>query len=98
LTAGKHAASSRFVSDANLLTICHSRIHRNILPSSLDQASITSRSNGGPTYDNAYLSELKASTPTSRPPLSNNLSYDADISMNFSDVSIQSIQSVDVFG
>lgn len=36
------------------------------LPSNLDQASISSRSGGGPIYDQAYLSELKAQTPGAR--------------------------------
>lgn len=36
--------------------------------------------NGGPTYDANYLSELKASTPTSRPPQSQ-YDYDADTSV-----------------
>ncbi|KAI0631928.1 nineteen complex-related protein 2-domain-containing protein [Trametes polyzona] len=38
----------------------------------------------GPTYDAAYLNELKASTPTARPsvPQDETISYDADISMD----------------
>ncbi|KAI0647843.1 GCFC-domain-containing protein [Trametes meyenii] len=38
----------------------------------------------GPTYDAAYLNELKASTPTARPPLpvENIISYDADVPMD----------------
>lgn len=38
-------------------------------PSNLDQASISSHTNRGPVYDAAYLNELKASTPSSRPRL-----------------------------
>jgi GC-rich sequence DNA-binding factor len=63
------------------------------LPASLDQANI---SNGSPSYSAAYLSELKASTPSSRrPPL--NDPYDADMSMD-GEISMQSMDSVDVFG
>lgn len=67
------------------------------MPSSLDQASISPRSNGGPTYDQAYLNQLKASTPTSRPTLPGNDSYDADMSMDV-DMSMDSVESLDVFG
>ena len=43
-------------------------------------------------YDAAYLKELKASTPTSRPPLPSNLDpYDADMSVDFGDISMQSM-------
>ena len=62
-----------------------------IMPQSLDQATI-STSNGGPRYDAAYLKELKASTPTSRPPLPTNVDpYDADMSMDIGDMSVQTI-------
>jgi GC-rich sequence DNA-binding factor len=64
------------------------------LPASLDQANI---SNGAPSYSAAYLSELKASTPSSRRPPIND-PYDADMSMDIGDISMQSIESVDVFG
>ncbi|PPQ72250.1 hypothetical protein CVT26_006977, partial [Gymnopilus dilepis] len=65
-------------------------IHPATLPSSLDQASITT--NDSPRYDAAYLQELKASTPTARPPLPSNIDpYDADMSMDIGDTSIQSI-------
>jgi GC-rich sequence DNA-binding factor len=61
------------------------------MPQSLDQATI-STSNGSPRYDAAYLKELKASTPTSRPPLPTNVDpYDADMSMDIGDISVQSI-------
>ena len=57
------------------------------IPPSLDQATISR-----PVYDAAYLKELKASTPTSRPPLpSNSDPYDADMSMDFGDVSMLSV-------
>ncbi|KAI0699950.1 nineteen complex-related protein 2-domain-containing protein [Cerioporus squamosus] len=39
------------------------------------------RQSTGPTYDAAYLSQLKASTPTVRPALPTGESYDADVSM-----------------
>ena len=57
------------------------------IPLSLDQATISR-----PIYDAAYLKELKASTPTSRPPLPSNLDpYDADMSVDFGDISMQSM-------
>ncbi|KAF6755800.1 nineteen complex-related protein 2-domain-containing protein [Ephemerocybe angulata] len=58
------------------------------VPLNLEQASI---SPSRPTYDQAYLNELKATTPTSRPP--QYASADADMSM---DVEV-STRSVDVF-
>ncbi|CCL98857.1 uncharacterized protein FIBRA_00863 [Fibroporia radiculosa] len=56
---------------------------QNAIPSSVDLSS-TTRSNGAPTYDAAYLNELKASTPTTRPSVSANvdMSYDADMSVD----------------
>lgn len=36
-------------------------------PPNLDQASISPHTSSGPVYDAAYLNELKASTPSSRP-------------------------------
>ena len=61
------------------------------VPSTLDQATI-STTNDSPRYDAAYLKELKASTPTARPPMPTNVDfYDADVSMDLGDVSIQSI-------
>ncbi|KII90784.1 hypothetical protein PLICRDRAFT_52485 [Plicaturopsis crispa FD-325 SS-3] len=59
-----------------------------LLPGSLDQASISPRANAGPTYDKAYLSELKASTPSSRPPPPRDDSFDIDMSVD--DISFQS--------
>ncbi|KAL0960972.1 hypothetical protein HGRIS_005969 [Hohenbuehelia grisea] len=82
LALGKNAASSSL---------------RNTLPANLEQASITPRSQSGPVYDQAYLSALKASTPSSRRPLPTSDSYDADISMDVGDSSIQTIQTVDIF-
>ncbi|KAF8171926.1 nineteen complex-related protein 2-domain-containing protein [Mycena galopus ATCC 62051] len=62
--------------------------------SNLDQASISPHR--GPTYDKAYLNELKASTPSSRAPVPSD-PYDADMSVDFgdmsADVSMQSVES-----
>ncbi|TFK27623.1 hypothetical protein FA15DRAFT_586077 [Coprinopsis marcescibilis] len=63
------------------------------VPLNLDQATITPQR--GPTYDQAYLNQLKASTPTARPKLAADPdSYDADVSM---DVDAAVIRTVDVF-
>lgn len=43
-------------------------------------------SQSGPSYNEAYLKELKASTPSSRPPPVSD-PYDADMSMNVDEVS-----------
>ncbi|TFY79609.1 hypothetical protein EWM64_g4406 [Hericium alpestre] len=66
------------------------------LPTTLDQASISSRSNGGPIYDQAYLSELKASTSMSRPTLTGDISYDADISMDVDASGATMVSAVDL--
>ncbi|KAG1872371.1 GCFC-domain-containing protein [Suillus subalutaceus] len=68
----------------------------NVLPVSLDQATITPRSNGAPVYDQAYLSQLKASTPSSRrAPVAEG--YDADVSMDPGETSMEATEiSVDV--
>ncbi|THV03055.1 hypothetical protein K435DRAFT_716253 [Dendrothele bispora CBS 962.96] len=67
--------------------------HPASLPENLEQANISS--NKGPTYDQAYLNELKASTPSSRAPMpAAHDPYDADASMDMGDVSME---SVDVF-
>lgn len=64
---------------------------RNVLPASLDQATITPRSNGAPVYDQAYLSQLKASTPSSRrAPVAEG--YDADVSMDPGESSIEATE------
>ncbi|KAF8964319.1 nineteen complex-related protein 2-domain-containing protein [Flammula alnicola] len=64
--------------------------HPAIIPRNLDQATISS--NESPKYDAAYIEQLKASTPTVRPPPPSDVgSYDADMSMDFGDVSMQSI-------
>lgn len=64
-------------------------------PISLHQANI---SNGAPSYSAEHLSELKASTPSSRrPPIQD--PYDADMSMGMdttADFSIAASESVDV--
>ncbi|KAG6853058.1 hypothetical protein C0991_007202, partial [Blastosporella zonata] len=54
----------------------------------LDKATI---SNSGPTYSQAYLNELKASTPSTRPPPVSD-PYDADMSMDVDDVSTMVIE------
>ncbi|KAF7346601.1 GC-rich sequence DNA-binding factor-like protein [Mycena sanguinolenta] len=59
---------------------------RNIVPSNLDQASISPHR--GPTYDKAYLNELKASTPSARAPVPVSDPYDADMSMDMGDMSV----------
>lgn len=49
-------------------------------------------SNDGPRYDAAYLKELKASTPSSRPRISAvEDPYDADMSLLSSDVPVQTL-------
>jgi len=53
----------------------------------LDHSTISISPNRGPTYDQTYLNQLKASTPTSRPRLADD-AYDADTSMNIADVSL----------
>ncbi|KAG1896865.1 uncharacterized protein F5891DRAFT_1245220 [Suillus fuscotomentosus] len=58
----------------------------NVLPVSLDQATITPRSNGAPIYDQAYLSQLKASTPSSRRATVAE-GHDADVSMDLGETS-----------
>ncbi|CAA7262911.1 unnamed protein product [Cyclocybe aegerita] len=65
-------------------------IHPATVPSSLDQATIST--NDSPKYDAAYLEELKASTPSARPPPMNVDPYDADMSVDLVDVSMQSAE------
>ncbi|KAF5369342.1 hypothetical protein D9758_002504 [Tetrapyrgos nigripes] len=68
------------------------------LPENLEQATISS--NKGPTYTQAHINELKASTPSSRAPIPVSTDpYDADSSMDVSamDMGDVSMQSVDVF-
>lgn len=69
------------MSESSFLTF--SVIHFNSnFPDNLDQATI-SPSRNGPTYDAAYLQELKKSTPSSRaPPQTSVDPYDADMSMS----------------
>ncbi|KAF7422674.1 hypothetical protein PC9H_010830 [Pleurotus ostreatus] len=65
---------------------------RNAAPSStLAQTTLASR---GPVYDSAYLSELKASTPSTRPRLAVD---DGDVSMDVGETSISNVQTVDIF-
>lgn len=58
-----------------MLTLCLSS-----LPATLDQATISTHSNAAPVYDQAYLSELRASTHSARPPTNGDID-DADTSM-----------------
>lgn len=51
-----------------MLTLCLSS-----LPATLDQATISTHSNGAPVYDQAYLSELRASTHSARPPTNSDI-------------------------
>ncbi|EIN12920.1 hypothetical protein PUNSTDRAFT_97886 [Punctularia strigosozonata HHB-11173 SS5] len=62
------------------------------LPASLDQANISAQSTG-PVYDAAYLSQLKASTPTTRPRLATEES--TDVSMDVDDASGQRVSEMD---
>ncbi|KAJ8463892.1 hypothetical protein ONZ51_g9949 [Trametes cubensis] len=59
---------------------------RNDLPgvTPVPLGSTTAQRSTGPTYDAAYLNELKASTPTARPPIptEDTVSYDADVPMD----------------
>jgi hypothetical protein len=48
------------------------------LPSNLDQADISAK---GPVYDEAYLNELKANTPSSRPRIPESGVHDDDTLM-----------------
>ncbi|KIK69685.1 hypothetical protein GYMLUDRAFT_150994 [Collybiopsis luxurians FD-317 M1] len=70
-----------------------SRLSRNLslkkhpanIPDNLDQATISPNRQSGPTYDEAYLNELKRSTPSARaPPPPTSDPYDADMSMDVS--------------
>jgi len=51
-------------------------------PTNLDQASITSHANRGPVYDETYLNELKANTPSSRPRIPEGGANDEDTLMD----------------
>jgi GC-rich sequence DNA-binding factor len=60
-----------------------------IVPPTLEQATISS---SGPKYDAAYLKELKATTPSARPPGSSNVDpYDANMSVDLDDMPSQSM-------
>ncbi|KAF8073909.1 nineteen complex-related protein 2-domain-containing protein [Lyophyllum atratum] len=68
--------------------------HPASVPLNLEQATISP--NRGPTYDQAYLKELKASTPSSRPPPVSDV-YDADMSMDVEEVSTMAMSTTDSF-
>lgn len=65
-------------------------LRREFLPN-LDQASISP--SRGPTYDDAYLNELRASTRRAPPPAADgydaDLSMDVDLSVNLDESSMQ---------
>ncbi|KAE9393862.1 hypothetical protein BT96DRAFT_978753 [Gymnopus androsaceus JB14] len=63
------------------------------IPDNLDQASI-SPSRNGPTYDEAYLNELKKSTPSSRAPVPTD-PYDADMSMDIT-MDLEDVSALDI--
>lgn len=56
---------------------------RNVIAAAFDPTSTPARTNGAPAYSAEYLSELKASTPSTRPRLQDDdsVSYDADVSL-----------------
>ncbi|KIK91590.1 hypothetical protein PAXRUDRAFT_149172 [Paxillus rubicundulus Ve08.2h10] len=66
--------------------------HPASLPAALDQVTISSRSNGAPVYDQAYLSELKASTQSTRRPTSDDV-CDPNISMNVDESTFHLLES-----
>ncbi|KAI0322031.1 nineteen complex-related protein 2-domain-containing protein [Amylostereum chailletii] len=68
------------------------------LPSDLDQANISAHTDRGPVYDQAYLSELKASTPSSRPRPPPDDTHDGDVAMDTSGMGDTTIETVNVFG
>ncbi|KAF9241159.1 GCFC-domain-containing protein [Melanogaster broomeanus] len=67
-------------------------IHPATLPATLDQATISSRSNGAPVYDQAHLSELKANTQSTRR-LTGDDAYDADVSMTVDESTLSLLES-----
>ncbi|KAF5389187.1 hypothetical protein D9757_003414 [Collybiopsis confluens] len=72
-------------------------VWRNI-PDNLDQATISPSRHSGPTYDKAYLNELKKSTPSARAPTPTTLDpYDADMSMDVS-IDLGDVDAVDAGG
>ncbi|KAF9468648.1 nineteen complex-related protein 2-domain-containing protein [Collybia nuda] len=64
------------------------------IPLNLDQATISSH---GPTYDQAHLQQLKASTPTSRPVAAND-AYDVDMSIDIESAPTMSVDTMDPLG
>jgi GC-rich sequence DNA-binding factor len=76
------------------MLVCRLIAYRNI-PLNLDQATISPHR--GPTYDQEYLRELKANTPTSRSVVATD-PYDADMSMDVEDVSMLSVDSANILG
>ncbi|GJE88491.1 hypothetical protein PsYK624_045740 [Phanerochaete sordida] len=68
----------------------------NVLPSAFDPTSTPAKANGAPTYSAEYLSELKASTPSSRLRLQeeDSISYDADVSLAADSLAQSSLASI----
>ncbi|PFH46529.1 hypothetical protein AMATHDRAFT_154582 [Amanita thiersii Skay4041] len=55
----------------------------------------TTTSSRGPTYDQAYLNELKANTPSARPVMPSN---DTEMSIDVTETSVQSLQTLTIDG
>lgn len=96
LALGKGAA---YVYSARIIASIGSLVfdsYRNLIPT--PPAIPTSSS--GPTYDAAYLEELKANTPSGRPRLpDDSVSYDADVSSTADSLAQSSLtQIVDLTG
>ncbi|EKM51607.1 uncharacterized protein PHACADRAFT_31439 [Phanerochaete carnosa HHB-10118-sp] len=69
---------------------------RNATAAAFDPTSTPARTNGAPTYSAEYLSELKASTPSTRPRLQDDdsISYDADVSLAADTLAQSSLASI----
>ncbi|KAJ4482295.1 nineteen complex-related protein 2-domain-containing protein [Lentinula aciculospora] len=96
------------ISGTEVFKLKKSKLSRNLtlgknspkFPVNLDQATISPNRNG-PTYDAAYINELKKSTPSSRaPPQASADPYDADmsismdVSMDMGDVSVVDVVDI----
>lgn len=66
------------------------------LPANLDQASISPQ--GSPVYSKEYLSELKASTPSTRAPIPPITTYDSDMSFDASELAGAVVENADEIG
>jgi GC-rich sequence DNA-binding factor len=67
-----------------------------MLPSNLDQASISIHTTRGPVYDEAYLNELKASTPSSRLRIPEGGAHDDDTVMlsTSEDLAVEGLENI----